>query len=871
MKIKQNTDITTFNTATLGLSMTERVMPEFIREDGGEGLLLPHMGSMRRSELDYYMLGDNKHNFLQHIDIDIDKYSLVYDLEYPREIERIYVGSFCNWSVDYTVGEFELYASNDRENLFSEENKLVYYNNIGKRINNTPRNASDFLFDTDGLAARYIAFRHLKTNAEDGLCRLRNICFYSREFTRSRTFLLDNDLKGSVIEGIVPEICGEFSGRAEYVTDGIALDGFQTLKIRDAELKFTLPKATKIHRLVVIGDGIDSADLNGAECNFEINPLDSGRSIYEATFQNLNSEQYVLKILGDASIDQVIAFCDDRDVAIHTDNIINEDFLGVGVNVIPHNMLEWSRQNGFGAHLMELEKRRIAVAHPQIARFWFQLDWFIMDKEDYYNRRYVFNSTKMQAIYMELDAFKEAGIEIELNINWKVGYWAQSWFAFEDIFNRRNSAPRDLKQFAIACSDCLRELIVNRGYDNIKYLTFYNEANNSHFIGGGDFVIPEELNAIEYYNEMLTLCDEQFKKDGIRHLFKIWATETAGGIDRFEPIEQWMDYFNKNSADRYDYATYHIYRTSYDEAIYYSDIVNKLAGDHPTCVAEFGTYGYGTTPGVDFDFERTNISSVLGFMNNGVSSTLFWMMSGTCIEEHFKLDDDESSFWSFPAAADGGANRVNRRFYELCLLNNYIPRHSKVLKTDASQKGMHTVALRTPDGGYTVVVELDNSGRGGRNVNLKFPENVGKKFYKHVYRLDTEREANAIIPPVCGEFEVEDTLTDRVDCDYALIVYTTLPPIRQVVLDEVEIYVRPGETRQLKAKVIDGEGEIKWSLPDCHYQLGFKGSITPDGVYTADPRFLEINQEGGTVRLEFAVKAELPTGEYAIGIIKVSM
>ncbi len=850
--------------------MTEGVMPEFIREDGGEGQLLPHIGGMRRTEQDYYMLGDNRHNFDQHIDIDIDQFSLVYDLGYPREIEQIYIGSFCNWSIDYTIAEFELYAANSREELFKEENKLVYYDNRGKRKCDSPRNASDFLFDIEGLAARYIAFRHIKTHAADGLTRLRNVCFYSREFTRSRTYLPDNNLSGSAFAGITPDIKGEFEGQPQFVTDGIAFDSFQVLTTRDPELIFNLTDETKLHRLVIIGSGIVSATLNGADIDFEINPLDSGRSIYEALLSGEAQKQYALKLCGEASIDQIISFCDDRDVTIHTDKIINEDFLGVGVNVIPHNMLEWSRLHGFGEHLMELEKRRIAVAHPQIARVWFQLDWFIMDKDDYYNRKYVFNSTKMQAIYMELDAFKEADIEIELNLNWKVGYWAQSWFAFEDIFNRRNSAPRDLKQFAIACSDCLKELIVNRGYDNIKYVTFYNEANNSHFIGGGDFAIPEELNAIEYYNEMLVTCDEQFKKDGIRHLFKIWATETSGGINRFEPIEQWMDYFNKNSAEHYDYATYHIYRTSYDEAIYYSGIVNKLAGDHPTCVTEFATYDYGTTPGVDFDFERTNISSVLGFMNNGVSSTLFWLMSGTCIEEHFKIDSDEGSFWSFASESSGGADRVNRRFYELSLLTNYIPRHSKVLKADASQKGMHTVALKTPDGGYTVVVELDNSGRCGRNVNIKFPELVGKKFYKHAYRLDTKREPNMIIPPVCGEFMVEDTLTDRVDCDYNLLVYTTLPPVRQVVLDEVEVYMHPGETRQLKARVIDGEGEIKWSLPDCHYQKGFRGSITPDGIYTADTRFLEINQEGFASKVEFAVKAELPTGEYAIGIIKVS-
>ena len=53
--------------------------------------------------------------------------------------------------------------------------------------------------------------------------------------------------------------------------------------------------------------------------------------------------------------------------------------------------------------------------------------------------------------------------------------------------------------------------------------------------------------------------------------------------------------------------------------------------------------------------------------------------------------------------------------------------------------------------------------------------------------------------------------------------------------------------------------------------LLLKRSFLPDLFTGPYPQFLEINQEGGTVRLEFAVEAEIPTGEYAIGIIKVSM
>ncbi len=54
---------------------------------------------------------------------------------------------------------------------------------------------------------------------------------------------------------------------------------------------------------------------------------------------------------------------------------------------------------------MELLRRRIINTSPSVARIWFQLDWIITTREDYENGIYDFDTEKMKAFYIYLDAF----------------------------------------------------------------------------------------------------------------------------------------------------------------------------------------------------------------------------------------------------------------------------------------------------------------------------------------------------------------------------------------------------------------------------------------------------------------------------------
>lgn len=854
MKIQKELKVQTRD--ELGINILDGIMPNVTRLDGvDEELTIRVASPIKDPNYINYITQDSSFN--THIDIDGTAFSLLYDLGEEQDIEKIY---FACYKKPFSVGEVEIYASNSREDIFKKESLIIEIDNRNDDALCEAHRTQSALFNTEDLSCRYIGFIQKSTNATDGISRIKNFGVYNKKYSQSRIFIRDN-YEGSCLQGAIANVQGEYSGNLSWLTDAAVFGGEKCVKLNNARLSFTLPFNKKIDELVLIGSkvknleiGADSSELVKASYIEEETQIGTIYTIDTSSLKKTN--KLLLKLSG--CVDEVLAFCRGLDIEVNWNEIINKDFLGLGANVLPTHLFEIGRMQGFTDAHMQLEKRRIAVMHPSIVRMWFQIDWFIMDKEDYYNRKYTFNSPKMKAVFKELDAYKEAGVLVEFNFGWKVGYSAVEWFCFPDVFNKRNSAPRDIDQFAIACVDCLRELIINRGYDNIKYLSFYNESNNGLYDDGWDFVCPKGMHPMDYWVEMLKKVNSRLKQENMQGVIDIWAAEVVGNP------EKWAAFYNEKAPDQYTNFTFHQYGASYTNAYHWGRGVIEAAGNHPVCTTEFGTYDPKDFKIDDFDFEWNNIAGLMGNINAGISAVLYWVLSGSVVDEGFINNDDQGNFWKMPTNQNP-ISLGNEPFYKLSLFSNYIPIHSKIYKAETGDKGMHIVVAETASGDVTIAVDLKATIKG-KELNIDFKKYIGKKFYKHVYTLGKEHEANLIVPPCVAEFDVEQELTDKIDANYCFVMYTTIPPIRQVVMDEVFTETKFGEPLQLGAKIIDGDGEIKWSIVDCNRTYYLEADVSQEGVFKTSHDYFRT-----TVGLPcFAVKAELPTGEYGITIVKVT-
>ncbi|TLS53693.1 hypothetical protein FE782_05325 [Paenibacillus antri] len=516
-------------------------------------------------------------------------------------------------------------------------------------------------------------------------------------------------------------------------------------------------------------------------------------------------------------------------VRIDPNEVVQSDFLGIGVNVIPTALMEGTTRFGYTEAHWEMDRKRILTVRPKVARVWFQIDWMESAKGVY-----TFDSPQMQAFYKYLDVFKEAGTEIELNMGWKIGSAAHEWFNIPGV-DPWTSAPADLDAYAASTSAALRELIEVRGYDNVKYLTFYNEPN-----GSWDFEAPGDQQA--YYAEMVRKASERLAADGLRDRIEIWGPEETGAPG-------WTQYMKDHIDEHMDGYSFHVYGEAYEGLRVALKQRSDYVAPKPVHLTEFG---WGDDNASNWDAGFAN--SVVAVANGGVKSALVWQLNGVWSPDPFGGTNGVYTMWDSIVLG----MEPRKTFYSAGLLNRYIPEHSSVLAVDTGTPDLRAAAFKTADGNYSIL--LESKAGLPKDVTFDFGGvEIGKTFRKHVYQDDVVRTGNAILPPASASFEAGASFRDpNVGSAYHFAVYTTEPPQTQVEVSPLLPTVRSGDKLQLSATVIDNTGGVTWSIVGEN-----NGAINKNtGVYHAP----QVTDE-----TLIAVKAtsDSDPGAYGVALIKV--
>ncbi len=479
---------------------------------------------------------------------------------------------------------------------------------------------------------------------------------------------------------------------------------------------------------------------------------------------------------GSADTNRAEAATVSRTISVDTSQVVQSDFLGVGVNIIPTNLMELGTRYGYNDAYWAMDANRIEKIQPKVARVWFQIDWMEPQKGTY-----TFNSDKMKAFYKYMDALKTAGTEVELNFGWKVGSTVQSWFNIPGLKDPYVSAPADLDAYAVSASAALNELLNQRGYNNIKYLTFYNEPN-----GSWDFEGPADQKA--YYAQMVQKVHNRLTADGLRDRIEIWGPEETGALD-------WMQYMKNNADSAFDAYTFHVYGTSYDGLGNVISDRHAAAGSKPVVMTEFGW--------ADDDASNWNAgfaNSVIRAANDGLRGALMWQMNGAWSSDPDGDTNGTYTMWhSLPLDRD-----PRKTYYSAGFLNRYIPEHSQVLKVNTGgASDVRASAFRGADGNYTVLVE--SKGDSAQQLTIDFGNtSINKTFYKMTYRDSVQPNAQATLPVVENTFAAQKSFIDNsTDTGYHFSIYTTAKPQTQVEVTPIEKTVTGGQTLQLQANTID--------------------------------------------------------------------
>lgn len=503
-------------------------------------------------------------------------------------------------------------------------------------------------------------------------------------------------------------------------------------------------------------------------------------------------------------------------INIDTTSVVNSDFLGIGAEYDPFHFMPESVEAGFNEHWWEMEKRRLAKVKPNLVRVWYQIDW--MEPANDNNDPNIIDwsgmqteSVKMQAVYRVLDYLKAQDIDVILVAGWKMNADVRSWLGFSGLQKPETSAPTDLNEWAEWVSATLQQLIVNKGYDNIKYVMSYNEPNL------GDFETPASINQKEYYEDMYRAIHNRLVTDGIRSEVKLLGPDESSGLD-------WMQHAVQNMNDILDIYEGHAYGKEYDTMDSWT--TERLALVEPTgkplMTTEFAAPGDKTTYQNAVELADLMVSG----MRSGNSGMLMWRLA-----DQFLVDPlnflDSSAYGTWPWLPDSAVPRYT--YYTFSLFTRFGGAHSQVLLTETDDPDLHVTSLKRLDGEYSVYV-VNKSLNSSKSVSIEFSNHVGKTFRRHLF-------SDAITPMASATIIPSDTLWNSVATSFndasipanSVAVYTSVPEPVQIEIAPDEVSAAPGASITFEGNVYGAAPGIEWSVAGGPTY----GVIDNQGVYTA--------------------------------------
>ena len=571
----------------------------------------------------------------------------------------------------------------------------------------------------------------------------------------------------------------------------------------------------------------------------------------------------------------------ERSINVDLSNTVFENYMGLGTNVFAATLSnEGKYYTGFNEVFFELEKKRINTLAPTTARFLFPIDWMITDTEanprrsdwknnkdyiNYINGVFDFENDKMYSVVKYLEALQEAGTEVELNFGWKVSSRITTWFSAPVVSDKAimAAAPRNIEAYASACAALLNYLINEKGFNNIRYLSFYNEPD-------GYYEFTVDSNKIPYYATVIKQTSGKLASYGLKDKIEIWGAETGGYFDSV--ITKWVNGLNSIAQSQISgYSIHSYYGPTYNPVIDYSYFFNIYSGIYGSLKKSgiqnkrvmITEYLPSTAAEGQEQWNYSDASQLIATANTGIRGIMNWDMFGGYATAPINGGYFHSSNCWDIATSRSRSSQIKSFFNEASVYCNYIGSNADVLKVDWNGEDIRTAAFRREDGEYTFVVEANDGSE--RNLNLMFSEELGKTVYKYVYIPDEANpDANALIPSYTQAFaNTGNIITDTIGEKYAVYVYTTSQPRTQLKLESVWNTCKVGSSVSLNAEIVDGASDdIGYVITKCTGLSG--GTVSAEGVYTA----AETAEKGDYVSVKVYLKNN--PSVYTIAIIEIS-
>lgn len=651
-------------------------------------------------------------------------FTVTYAIESDEAINKLLVSTYTD-AVNYGYGRYELYLSDHKETLYNAENFISEYDR------REVFNPKDILKGT----AQIFTLENPKKAK-----------FFGIKFTH-----------GCALDTVVRlDFAGVFSASPAELEGYFADFGFDALssaiiKTENKISTFDISCNLSLDSLIVKDEAIaveiseNGVDFTPLATNYSKQNLGSQKVfVHKGEFK----ARYIRSALGNI----LGAFSSKTDFKL-TNEIITDNFLGVGTNVLPFQLMPESTEKfGYSPDFAKLEYEAIKELNPKVIRVWFQNDWFQLAPDEY-----DFSMPKMNQFLEYMDVFRELGTEIELDFSWVVGKRLQSWYTIPEIPDQARSAPRDTKQFARSVVAALKFLCDEKGY-NVKYLTVSNEPSNQNFAVTPDNNLEAKK---KYMAKTLRDIDTELKAANMRDRFEIWGPEDCARSRETE----WLADMHSLAGDVIDVYTQHHYTCTNEELLkvkipeHIKDTQNSRVG-----LTEFGCHMSA--------FKNSSVGNMISAVNGGAVIALHWCLTNSVLPDPFCNPFDENICLYRNDDFKNEGLYIEPICHEIGPAIKYVPSHCKVIKTICNNpldiRG--SAFLKGDD--LTIVIETNETGI--RELNIDLGEFASKPFKMLSYNISEGKLPNKLLPELspieCENGVIKQTLSPA----HTMYLFTTI-------------------------------------------------------------------------------------------------
>lgn len=555
-----------------------------------------------------------------------------------------------------------------------------------------------------------------------------------------------------------------------------------------------------------------------------------------------------------------------RNINVTTAKTVYKDFWSLGGNWFPMLLSNVGVSVGYNSVAWEFERQKIINSRTAYTRTLVNMDVIITNTEsnpkraDYQNNKdyinymsgvYDFENDQAESFWKTFDMFKKSGTLVMLNTGWKTPDRIQSWYPARSD-DAANSAPYDIKAFVKANIAWLLEC-KNRGYDMVKYIYFGNEVN-----WGGDFRTHED--SIKYHTVLVTAMTkaiEYAQKNSVTYkcIDKNGQTQTRSGklnsdvqmiTSDFAPnsakLVEWAQtlnkslettlgnsrptehsvhrYYDKRNGKKGNVYDYRDYDSTYTILNYLRErmgrpFINEFFASPALCDSDLILSREHYLAAGDWDTSYT--SYFIAAANTGAHGLANWQYGSSLYGSRFLESNFADGMGSLYSVGNTASDyKVTTNYRLAALLQRYVPAHSDVLMNTWEGDDLRVSSFKLEDGNYTFVVEAKKTD-AARTINLKLDKAVGKLYRYHFVESlsDTDnRKLQGTLIRSDKSFASAASITDTIDGEYGVYVYSTKAPAKQVELDKGVETIKKTDTIDISAKLLDcgNNSNIKWEI-----------------------------------------------------------